>query len=215
VIRNKALGVLDIQSDQSQAFSVPDLDILQTLADQAAVALDNARLLGETQAALTELEAVSTSRTREAWNQKLREQARAFTYTPLGMRAEGISAEPDESSLRADILLRGQRIGAITLKRKDNAKWSMLDEEMIKEVASQVGLAADNLRLLEDAQQRARQEQTIGELATRFSQSLDIDSLLQTAARELGQLPDVAEVSVFVGQLPEPGPQQRRRRPIG
>jgi len=68
------------------------------------------------------------------------------------------------------------------------------------------------LRLLEDAQQRARQEQTIGELSTRFSQSLDIDSLLQTAARELGQLPDVSEVSVFIGQLPEQAPQKRRAK---
>jgi Osmosensitive K+ channel histidine kinase len=207
------LGVLDIQSDQPQAFRVDEVDVLQTLADQVAVAIENARLLGESQAALMQLEAVSTVRTRETWLQKLREQSRAFTYTPLGLRAEGSSSNStDEDRLNTAISLRGQKIGSLSLSRKNNENWNKLDEDLINEVAYQVGLAVDNLRLLEDAQQRARQEQTIGELTTRFSQSFDIDSLLQTAARELGQLPDVSEISVFIGQLPEQASQKQRTK---
>jgi len=61
-------------------------------------------------------------------------------------------------------------------------------------------LAVDNIRLLENATQRAKQEQTVGRLATRFGQSLDIDTLLQTAARELGQLPEVEEATVFISE---------------
>jgi GAF domain-containing protein len=193
-----------------------DIDVLQTLADQVAVAIENARLLDESQTALLQLEAVSTVRMREAWDKKLQEQKHAFTYTPLGVRAESSSSESSNHSMKAAISLRGQKIGAISLSKKDKTNWSKIDEDMISEIANQVGLAVDNLRLLEDAQQRAKQEQTIGELATRFSQSLDIDGLLQTAARELGQLPDVSEVSVFIGQLPEQTPQKRRpRRTIG
>jgi len=216
LVRNKVLGVLDIQSDQPQAFRMDDIDVLQTLADQVAVAIENARLLDESQTALLQLEAVSTVRMREAWDKKLQEQKHAFTYTPLGVRAESSSSESSNHSMKAAISLRGQKIGAISLSKKDKTNWSKIDEDMISEIANQVGLAVDNLRLLEDAQQRAKQEQTIGELATRFSQSLDIDGLLQTAARELGQLPDVSEVSVFIGQLPEQTPQKRRpRRTIG
>jgi GAF domain-containing protein len=160
-----------------------------------------------------QLEAVSTVRTRETWLQKLREQSRAFTYTPLGLRAEGSSSNStDEDRLNTAISLRGQKIGSLSLSRKNNENWNKLDEDLINEVAYQVGLAVDNLRLLEDAQQRARQEQTIGELTTRFSQSFDIDSLLQTAARELGQLPDVSEISVFIGQLPEQASQKQRTK---
>ena len=132
------------------------------------------------------------------------------------MRAEASVSQSDEGGIKTAIALRGQEIGSIALSRKDNMDWGKTDEELIREVAYQVGLAVDNLRLLEDAQQRAKQEQTIGELSTRFSQSLDIDSLLQTAARELGQIPDVSEVSVFIGQLPEQTPQKRRtKRPTG
>ena len=212
LVRNKVLGVLDIQSDQPQAFRMEDVDVLQTLADQVAVAIENARLLGESQAAIMQLEAVSTIRMKDAWSRKLQEQKHAFTYTPLGVRVETSANLPDDGGIKTAIALRGQEIGSIALARKDNVDWNKTDEDLIREVAYQVGLAVDNLRLLEDAQQRAKQEQTIGELAARFSQSLDIDSLLQTAARELGQLPDVSEVSVFIGQLPEQAPQKRRTK---
>jgi GAF domain-containing protein len=216
LIRERLLGILDIQSDQPQAFRTEDIDVLQTLADQIAVAIENARLLSEAQAALMQLEAVTASRTREAWGQHLQEQKRAFTYTPLGLRAEGISNESEVGKFSVPITLRGQKIGAISLSKKDRSTWNKLDEDLINEVANQVGLAVDNLRLLEDAQQLAKREQTIGELATRFSQSLDIDSLIQTAAREMGQLPDVSEVSVYIGQLPEQAPIKRRlKRSIG
>jgi len=212
MIHNRVLGVLDIQTDQTQAFQADDIDVLQTLADQVAVAIENAKLLGEAQAALRQLETVSASRTHDAWNQRLQGQSLAFTYTPLGLRAEAPSNSMGEDGITSPITLRGQKIGSILMNRKDDANWGKYDEDLIDEVAYQVGLAVDNLRLLEDAQQRARQEQTIGELAIRFSQALDIDSLLQTAARELGQMPDISEVSVFIGQLPEQPPQKRRSK---
>ncbi|PWB78033.1 MAG: hypothetical protein C3F07_01610 [Anaerolineales bacterium] len=211
MIRDRVLGVLDIQSDKPQEFSTDDIDVLQTLADQIAVAIENARLLDESQTALMQLEAVTAVRTREAWNQRIQRGGYAYTFTPLGIHAGTASIEADQT-LQVPITLRGQKLGTIALARKDGTSWSKSDEELVNEVAYQTGLALDNIRLLEEATQRARQEQTVGELATRFSQSLDIDALLQTAARELGQVPDVAEVSVFIGQIPEQAPDRRRAR---
>jgi GAF domain-containing protein len=202
MIRDKVLGVLDIQSDKPHAFSIDDIDVFQTLSDQIAIAIENARLLDETQAAIVQLEALTSLRTQEAWSKKLREQGRAFTYTPLGLRAAKAS-QNSENTISAPIILRGRKIGMISIARKGDKKWSRLDAGLLEEVAGQVGLAVDNIRLLEDATQRARQERTVGKLATHFSQSLDLDTLLQTAARELGQLPDVAEVSVLLGQPAE------------
>lgn len=209
LVRDKVLGVLDIQADTPQAFGPDDMDTLQTLADQIAIAIENARLMEETQAAIAQLEALTSLRTREAWTRKLQERNRVFTYTPLGLRAEKRISDADKT-VSAAILLRGQKIGTISIARKDEARWSQSDRELLEEVASQVGLAVDNIRLLEEATQRARQEQAVGKLASRFSQSLDLDTLLQTAARELGQLPDIAEVSVFVGQEPESVSQPRQ-----
>jgi len=205
LIRNKVLGVLDIQSDKPQAFGSEDIDVLQTLSDQIAIGIENTRLLDETQAAIIQLEALTGVRTREVWTQKLREGNRVFTYTPMGLRAEKPSRN-NENSINASILLRGQKIGSISIARKGDAKWTKMDEGLLDEVASQVGLAVDNIRLLEEATQRARHEQTLGKLATRFSQSLDLDTLLQTAARELGQVADVSEVSVFISDLSDEAP---------
>jgi GAF domain-containing protein len=210
LVRGRVLGVLDIQSDKPQAFNVEDIDVLQTLSDQIAIAIENARLMDETQAAILQLEALTSVRTREAWNQKLRERSRVFTYTPLGLRAEKLSHNNDKA-ITAPIMLRGQKIGTISIARKGDAAWSKLDKDLVEEVANQVGLAVDNIRLLEEATERAKQEQMVGKLAARFSQSLDLDTLLQTAARELGQLPNISEVSVFVGQEPEPTSQTKQR----
>lgn len=211
LVRDRVLGVLDIQSDQPMAFSLDDIDVLQTLADQVAVAIENTRLLEESQTALMQIEALTTSRTREAWSQKTREGDYAYTYTPLGIRA-GRTSEEKDNALKVPITLRGQKIGTLSLARKDDAQWSELDKDMVQEVAYQAGLAIENVRLVEDATQRAGQEQLVGELAARFSQSMDIDSLLQTAARELGQIPNVAEVSVFLGEMPETASERRRAK---
>ena len=216
LVRNKVLGVLDIQSDKPQAFSIDDIDVLQTLSDQIAIAIENARLLDETQAAIMQLEALTSIRTHEAWSQKLQDRDRAFTYTPLGLRAEKVP-QTNDNAITAPIILRGKKIGNITITKKGDGKWNRLDEGLLDEVAGQVGLAVDNIRLLEEATQRAQQEQTVGKLSTHFSQSLDLDTLLQTAARELGQLPDVSEVSVFIGQQDEqstPSKQPLKRNVI-
>jgi len=214
LIRNRVLGILDIQSDKPQAFNLDDIDVLQTLADQVAVAIENARLLDESQATLTQLEALTAVRTREAWSQKLHGKSRVFTFTPLGLRAEKLS-QPNEKTITIPLTLRGQKIGNISIARKGDAEINKSDEDLIAEVASQVGLAIDNIRLLEEATQRARQEQIVGKLAGRFSQSLDIDTLLQTAVREMAQLPDISEVSVFIGEQTSESPamQKTRRNP--
>lgn len=215
LIRNRVLGVLDIQSDKPQAFGVDDIDVLQTLADQVAIAIENTRLLDESQAALAQLEALTMVRTRETWKKKLQEKPRVFTYTPLGMRAEKVP-HPNRKTVTIPVTLRGQKIGTIVIVRRNDASLSKRDEELISEVAIQAGLAIDNIRLLEEATQRANQEQVVGRLAARFSQSLDTDTLLQTAVRELAQLPDVTEVSLFIGdKVADSSPRKNNRRITG
>lgn len=210
IIRNKVIGILDIQSQQPSAFSVDDIDVLQTLADQVAVAMENSRLLNDTQAALGQLEALTSIRTRESWRKLTQSGKYAFTYTPLGIQSPANKLQQgDKSAMNIPINLKGENIGTISISRKDNNNWSESEKDLISEVAYQTGLAVDNLRLVNEATERAKQEQTVGELAFRFSQSSDIDSLLQTAARELGQVPDVTEVSVYIGDIPEQSTQKR------
>ena len=46
--RGQAIGAMTIQSTQASAFSDEDITVLQTMADQVAIAIDNARLLEQT-----------------------------------------------------------------------------------------------------------------------------------------------------------------------
>jgi signal transduction histidine kinase/DNA-binding response OmpR family regulator len=54
-IGKRIIGILDIQSTQLYAFSKDDINVLQTLADQIAVAIDNARSYELAQQAIAEM----------------------------------------------------------------------------------------------------------------------------------------------------------------
>ncbi len=54
IVRNKHLGVLDIQSNNKNAFKPEDIAVLQILANQIAISIDNAQLFLETEARLHE-----------------------------------------------------------------------------------------------------------------------------------------------------------------
>jgi PAS domain S-box-containing protein len=57
-VGGKVLGVIDIQSTQPQAFTSDDLSVLQSLADQVAVAINNASLYDESQELIKNLKEV-------------------------------------------------------------------------------------------------------------------------------------------------------------
>jgi signal transduction histidine kinase/DNA-binding response OmpR family regulator len=52
---NKPIGVLDIQSKYLNGFTSQDVSMIQSIADQAAVAIDNVRLLAERQSTIEKL----------------------------------------------------------------------------------------------------------------------------------------------------------------
>jgi GAF domain-containing protein len=197
--RGKVIGVLDIQSEQIQAFNREETEILQLLAEQIGVSIDNARLLSEAQAFVSQLEVLTSKQTQSNWRENLINQRLAYQFTPLGTKpvTPGTKLE-DHNNLIIPLVLRGHEIGSIVLQRKDKGEWAEPEQDLVKKVAIQVALALDNSRLIEETRQHAVQEQTVNEISARFSRSLDVDTLLQTAVRELAALPDVSEASVYI-----------------
>jgi PAS domain S-box-containing protein len=61
----KTIGMLSVQSHEANAYSEEDLQILSTLANQAAVTIQNGRLFGETQRLAEELEGRVVERTAQ------------------------------------------------------------------------------------------------------------------------------------------------------
>jgi len=207
-VRGKIIGIMDFQSNESHVFNQDEIEILQSLADQIAISIDNVHLIEDSKAFVNELESVTTVQTKEIWKSYLENRNLAYQYTPSGTKI----IDPRQSKVEAkkDMLvplrLRGQDIGRLTFRGKEADKWTDRERDLAEKVATQVALALDNSRLLEETRQRALQQQTINEISTRLTnRSLDIDTLLQAAARELGSLPEVVEVSVIIGEQNDSG----------
>jgi len=199
-VRGKIAGVLDFQSKESFTFDQDEIEILQSLADQVAISIDSARLLDETQAFVNELEAVTTQQMGDVWKRYLANRALAYEYTASGVKSITLdqAKTKNKRDMQIPLRLRGQDIGVIALRSKENVQWTASVRDLAEKVANQVALALDNSRLLEETRRRATQQQTVNEISARLNRSLDFDTLLQTAARELGKLPEVAEVSVVI-----------------
>jgi GAF domain-containing protein len=73
--RGRVLGALDVHSRDLEAFSESDIGVLQVVADQVAVALDNAETLARIEGKLNELEASQKRAMRERWLDALTAQA--------------------------------------------------------------------------------------------------------------------------------------------
>jgi GAF domain-containing protein len=72
IARGQVLGALSVQSDRIGAFDNATVATLQTMADQVAVALDNARLYTESQQALEATSRAYGQLSRQAWLELLR-----------------------------------------------------------------------------------------------------------------------------------------------
>jgi GAF domain-containing protein len=206
--QNNLIGILDIQSKDANAFTPDDVYTLQTMTDQIALAIENSRLIEKNRTAILNLEIANKETAGSTWKKRLNDEVKSYTYTTLGMLNNTGIKSPDEidddkeKTLHINLVLRGQKIGNITLKRKSNMfEWSETEKEMAQLIATQVALAIENARLLDDAQRNALREQTVNEFSVRFSRSLDVDTLLQNAVRELHRLPQVADVSILINPV--------------
>ncbi|MBN1935417.1 MAG: GAF domain-containing protein [Anaerolineae bacterium] len=258
--RGRVVGAMSVQSVKSAAFDEADITVMQTMADQVAVAIDNARLFAEAQAALQEAEAaqrrylgrkwagysrgrgVSGYRQTEAGmvpleRDMLPEARQALTAqrpvcvwpgapgdtlrrAPLALPSEDLDKEePDPaqpllpapvlpagsvkgdapSVLVAPVKLRGQPIGVLGFE-PGGRPWRDEDLALVEAIAEQMALAAENLWLLDETQDSAAREQLIGEVTARMRQSLDLQTVLETAADEMHQKLGLKEIVIRLAE---------------
>jgi len=95
--------------------------------------------------------------------------------------------EAAQAALVAPIMLRGEVIGALGMHEIEGGRrWTDDEITLIRDVADQIALAIENARLLADTQQRAERERLISDISARVRSSMNLETILQTAARELG-----------------------------
>jgi GAF domain-containing protein len=208
-VRGKVIGALDVQSKQANAFNDEHVSILQTLADQIALAIDNANLLAASNQAFHELQNLYEQQTHKTWQQqtagrKLAFGLRSHHVQPLAA-ADHLEELEDPRQVQVPIILRGLRLGRLVLKRDENAAlWSEEEKNLLAQASEQVALALENARLYEEAQAHALREQTINALTASLSRSLDVETLLRSAVKQLGEVPGVWDVAIHI-QSPQDG----------
>ncbi|MFO7684324.1 MAG: GAF domain-containing protein [Chloroflexota bacterium] len=85
-------------------------------------------------------------------------------------------------------LRTGQEIsGVLSIQSYQLNAYSAADVSLLSSIANHVAVALDNSRLLTESRQTAEREQVLRGIAATINTSIDAESVLQTAAREIGR----------------------------
>jgi GAF domain-containing protein len=228
-VENNIIGVLDVQSDQLEAFNEDDVAIMQVMADQLATAIERTRLLQEVERNLRELESAYGQFTRDNWKSLTDGTASGrLGYRFDNVRLERITELPElagdaltsgkvvnsngryagtekERSVAIPIKLRGQTIGVVNLKLKEG--YDTTTVSIIESATERLAAAMESARLYEEARLRADREQSISRVTTAISASTGYEQILQTTVREIGNILGDTEVAIQI--LDDPAAAKR------
>jgi Signal transduction histidine kinase, nitrate/nitrite-specific len=231
-VENKVIGVLDVQSDQPQAFNEEDIAIMQVMADQLATAIERTRLLQEVEKNLKEIESAYGQFTRDNW----KKLSNGTSSGNMGYRFDNVRLEPitrlpeladdvfktgttigsngshmetnKERTVAIPIKLREQTIGVVSIKLKEGYDSNTVS--IIESAVERLASAMESARLYEEARMRADRELSISRVTAAISASTEYEQILQTTVREIGNILSDTEVAIQI--LEEPAVLKRPER---
>jgi GAF domain-containing protein len=217
--RGRVIGAMSIQSTEPDAFLSEDVTIMQTLADQVAAAIDNARLYTEAQDAAERSERVVQRYVQESWDTLVETVATASGYRYAGQEG-GVDEDAwlssmagavqqgdlvvvddpaEEPSLAVPLVLNGVVIGVVGMRRPAGESWSVDEQALVQSVSEQMTQALENRRLFQVARERARRELVLRQTTDRVRSQADLDAVLQTAAQEMRRIVGATHVAIRLG----------------
>jgi len=181
MVGGRVVGALDAQSTDPNAFDTEKTETLLGMANQVAVALENARLYKEAQEALREIRASQRVQLSTAWSQMTEGEEKL----EFSVGQESYQTEVDGAKMNIPLSLRDQIIGEVSIVGDES--WTEDDRAWVTAVARQAAFAIENARLLEESQQTALQERVVSEITGKIWTSTTIEGILQVAITELGR----------------------------
>jgi GAF domain-containing protein/HAMP domain-containing protein len=216
--RGQIIGALDVQSELENAFTADKVAILQTLADQVALALENANLYQETQQRFEEMRHLYSDYSRKAWDEVMRSRGGiSYRYTPeSGVQFDpgqpGLSIENSQAihtkdnALAIPIKVREQIIGVMKVRKPaGNSEWTPENLGLLDSITEQLGVALDSARLFSETQGQAQRERLVGEINARIRQTLDVEAVLRTATNEIYQALGLESLDIWLSAAEEGG----------
>lgn len=212
--RGKVIGALTIQSTESNAFDSRTLTILQMMADQVAIAIDNAELFNQSNQALEKIKIAYGETSKSSW-ENIVHQARIIGYSydiyglhSIKLKKNGNQKRQNEEQIHSlkgnakkvkiPISIRGQHLGTFEASKKDSSEWTDDEMEFIESFIEQLGIALDSARLYQETQNRAEREKLVTEITTKIRASNNPEIILQTAIKELKKSLQAKEVQIVL-----------------
>ncbi|HVF26067.1 MAG TPA: GAF domain-containing protein [Anaerolineales bacterium] len=215
-VAKETIGVLDVQSTEQNVFQEEDTEVLSTLADQVAIAIQNGYSYETTQGLLKEAQKASVSYLRDSWSAlQSREEHLGYIISDNTLKAlnkpitsmqinraissrETVSETGKTPSLTIPIRLRDEAIGVIDIHIAEEHEWDADEVDIAQAVAERLSLALETSLLLQTTQRRAQIERATSEISSKISASTQFDSILRTAAEELSRVLGGSEVLVQI-----------------
>ncbi len=204
IIEDEVIGVLDMHATQVEFFNMDNIPVFAAMATQLAAAIDSAQQLAVSQEAQRRLQEAVKRYTAEAWDDHLKKhqsgQSLQLSYDLK--RAEtsrnGHRVDQTDSSrdLNAPVVIQNEPIGQLQVKLPENRPRIENEQALLKAVADKLAQKAENLRLFEQTQQKAAQEQKTREIVDKIRASRDVKTALKIATEQLSKALDVPKVSV-------------------
>ena len=213
----KIIGALDIQSEQPNSFAKEDVDVIQTLADQVGIAIENARQFDSTQKSLSEAETIYRQYIRSEWaSLATKENILGFRYTvagatPLenliaakemkqvtetGQTVTDTDSQSGQAILAVPIKLREEVIGVLNIRTPGKRNWTQDEIGLVQAVAERVAVSAENARLFDETTSRAERESTVSEITSKIRSTNNPGEMIQIAIDELKQALNLKDVRI-------------------
>lgn len=204
-ISQRIIGVLDIQCKAPTAFSEEDVLVLQALADQVSAAIDKLHYLEQYQEALAKLEqgyGPEQLARRQSRLQVRTIDGYAYDLTGVepfmvGETKEDQERQPIGNLLRIPLTVRGEVVATLDLW-SERESLTAQERRLLDEILDRLSQAIESAQLFEETQFRVKREQMLSQFVTNLSRSMDLDTILQQAVKELAKLPDVNQVSIVL-----------------
>ncbi len=213
-VGDRVIGALDVQSYQRDTFTADQIRVLEIMADQIAIAIENARLFQQTQRQASDDERRQRALTQHTWRQYLYDQRQASLESAAGQASSPADLENLRQAAAArgaavvgaptahhtigfavPIRLRGETLGAVAWEVAE-AGFDHNKVLLAQELTDRLAISLENARLFTQSQRAAERERLVNEIGTRLTGQTDLDRILRTAVREVGQALRVPQVSV-------------------
>ena len=211
----RLFGALDVQSTEANAFSEDDISALRVLADQVSMAINNALLFEQLQASIESERRAYGEISRTAWGDIIKgekdwgyrffngEINKVFGPLPKDMIEASINGkvvfdtEGNQPTLSIPIIISDQVTGVVRVKKEhEQETWTNDEVNLLETLTERLSQALESARLFQTIQKQATQEQLMSEISSQVRQSLDLEAVLKTAAKELGEAFDAKEVVI-------------------